>query len=200
MNRAQIAFALFGLLGVCSLLAASVGTVALELILDNEGDGGEFAIDAGDELVDGLRQDIERNPTDVASMALLAELLSYDGRLDEAIGWYEQALAIEPDNTRVRLSFARVLKDGGKRADAELQFRIVIEAEPGNVEAHYYLADLFRGWDPPRTDEAAAHYLRVIEMAPTAYLAGLSREQLTVLGFEVPAASPPATPAATPSG
>ena len=200
MNRAQLAFALFGLLGVCSLIAASVGTVAFTLMIDDDGDDGEIEADAGSELVEGLRADIERNPSDVASMALLGELLSYDGQLDEAIGWYERALGIEPGNTQVRLSFARVLKDGGKPADAELQFRRVIEAEPGNIEAHYYLAELYRDWTPPRTDEAAAHYQQVIAIGPTAYLASLAREQLTALGYEIPVASPVATPAATPGG
>ena len=199
MDRAQRRFAVFALLVVCSLVAASVGTFAVQVLLNDDADPAESGANPSADLIAELRGDIARNPEDVESMSLLGELLAYDGQLDEAITWYEQALAIDPNNSRVRLSFSRALKDCGKRADAELQFRRVLETEPGSYEAHYYLADLYRSWEPPRLDEAAAHYRQVIEIAPTAYLAELSREQLVALGYALPAtpgATPPATPVA----
>jgi len=205
LSRHQIAFALFGFLVVCSLIAASVGTVALDLMLDDDADPEEFAAGANADLIDELRGEIEDNPEDIRRMSLLAELLAQDGNLDESISWYERALEIDPTATDIRMSFALALKDGNKPVDAELQFLRIIEAEPENFEAHYYLAELYQFWEPPRVEEAAAHYTRVVEIAPSAFQAGLSLEQLTALGYATPAAAatpvgtPEATPVATPT-
>ena len=198
MNGAQVAFAVFALLVVCSLVAASLGTVAVEVLLQDD-DGGDLDPEEFDasvqEFIAEQREEVERNPNDAQAMASLAELLASDNQLDEAIDWYQRALEIEPNNTSIRLSFAKALAAGAKRADAEVQYKKVIELEPNNYEAHYYLAELYRLWEPPRLDEAAAEYRRVLEIVSPAdaFLARQAADVLTALGYATPA--PAGTPA-----
>jgi cytochrome c-type biogenesis protein CcmH/NrfG len=190
MNKPQLAFALLGLLAVCSLVAVSLSTIAADVLLgDDTSDAENFASGENDDLANDLRAQIQDNPEDADLMAQLAVLLAYDGKLDESIQWYERALAIDPNDVDTRFSFAQSLIQGGKQADAELQLLKVLELNPNHYEAHFYLAELYRLWDPPRTEEAAAHYYRVIEIAPDAYLAGQSKEALTLMGYVTPAVS-----------
>ena len=200
MNKAQLAFAILGLLAVCSLIAASVFAIAADaLVGDDTSDAENYAADESDDLADDLRAQIQDNPENADLMAQLAVLLAYDGKLDEAIQWYQRALEIDPNNVDTRFSFALSLTQGGKPADAELQFLKVLELNPNHYEAHFRLAELYRLSNPPRTEEAAAHYYSVIEIAPDAYLAGQSAEALQLMGYAtptavaVPAAGTPAT-------
>src|SRR5436190_247418 len=79
-------------------------------------------------------------------LAALGNYLANTGRTSESVTWYEQALTLDPDNSTIRLDFARSLAEGEKRADAELQFQKVIAAEPNNAQAHYSLAGLYANW------------------------------------------------------
>jgi tetratricopeptide (TPR) repeat protein len=201
-NRAQLAYATFGLLIVCAMIAGGFGVYAADFLFGGDRDVEEPLEGDNDELVDELRNRVEDDPTDAASMSLLAELLFYDGNLSESIAWFQRALDVEPDNTAIRLSFADILRQADKPNDAELQFLRVLAAEPNNYEAHYYLAELYRLGDPPRDDDAADHYYRVIEIAPDSYLAEQSAMHLAALGYATPTAgaSPPAdSPVASPA-
>jgi cytochrome c-type biogenesis protein CcmH/NrfG len=197
-----VAYAIFGLLIVCAMIAGGFGVYAADLIFGGDREIEDPLTGDNDELIDELRGRVEDDPTDAASMALLAELLFYDGNVSESIAWFQRALDLAPDNIAIRLSFAQILTDADKPNDAELQFQMVLEVEQNNYEAHYYLAELYRQSDPPRDDDAADHYYRVIEIAPDSYLAEQSAMHLAALGYATPTAvaSPPAgSPAASPA-
>jgi cytochrome c-type biogenesis protein CcmH/NrfG len=166
------------------------------MLIEGDREPEEAADGATDDLIEEQRARLEENPNDVGAMGLLAELLAYDGKLSEAIAWYQKALELDPTNTAIRLAFGQTLAEADLRNDAELQFLKVLQAEPSNYEAHYYLAELYRFWDPPRSDDAAFHYRRVIEIAPDAFLATRSGEMLVMMGYATPARS--GSPAATP--
>lgn len=181
---------------VCAILGGAVAGV-----LQDRSDGTDDPADAGEGVSEAagggfeasLRDAIADDPGDVAALASLANLLANRGELPEAIDRYEDALALEPENATVRFDFATSLAEAGRRADAELQFRRLLEADPESVEATFYLAELYRLWQPPRTDEAVALYRRVGEVAPNSYLGDRAGEELGRLGA---APSTPAAPAA----
>jgi uncharacterized protein (TIGR02996 family) len=127
----------------------------------------------------------------------LANYLAQTGNVAEAITWYEKALAVNPNDAVTRLAFADALAGGGKRADAELQYKKVFELQPSNPQAHYGLAELYRNWSPPRTSDAIVEYQKTIEVGPDSYVAELAKQQLEALEPGTP--SPIASPA-TPSG
>jgi len=187
------------LLIVCSIIGAGVASVWQDRSRRENGENG--GVTAPDQAAGGfersLRDAIAADPGDVTALASLANLLANDGQIAEAIDLYEDALAFEPDNATIRFDFATSLAQAGRRPDAELQFRRVIAADPASVEAHFYLAELYRTWQPPRTDEAAALYRRVIGFGPDAYLADRATDELRRIGA---APSPsPATPPGSPT-
>jgi tetratricopeptide (TPR) repeat protein len=203
MSRAQLAFSILALLVVFSLMAGALGTA----IVDGLSNGGRnddaitVAANAPDEYEASLRKNVSDNPNDAAALAQLANYLAQTGQLTEAIDWYEKSLAMEPENWDVRLDFARSLADGGKRTDAEFQYKKIVVGQPGNAQAHYYFAELYRNWLPPRIPDAAAEYRRAIEVGPETYVAELSAQALKELGYATPetAATPqPVTGEATP--
>ena len=184
LGPARVAAAVFVLLVVCSLVAAGLGTVVLERQGSEEPEV-EPTKASGENFERSLRDAIEADPDDARAMASLANLLATQGDLSEAIDWYERALALDPSNARIRLDFATSLSGAGNRPDAELQFRRVLELDPSSVEASFYLAELYREWQPARNDEATELYQRVVEAAPDSYLAGRAREELARLGVQV---------------
>ncbi len=88
------------------------------------------------------------------------------------------------------MDFARGLQANGMTADAEAQFLRVLELQPDNHTAHYYLARLYMDWQPRRQDEAITHFRRVIEIAPSSFLAEQAQNVLDTMGQATPAASP----------
>lgn len=192
LNRAQLAFSVLALLTVCSLLAAAVGTVVVdELTNPRDNDTITFDQSQENEFETDLRSTAEANPSDASAAAALANYLANTGRLTEAIGWYERALRLDPGNMEIRLDFARALAEGDKRKDAELQFQKVLAAQPGNAQAHYDLAELYRHWVPPRIDDAVAEYRLTIQTGPDTYVAELAAKALQELGYATPGAGTP---------
>jgi cytochrome c-type biogenesis protein CcmH/NrfG len=190
----QIAFMIISSLVICGMLAAAVFTISAEDLLgslgrSDEGDIENFQ-DPNQDLIEEQQTVVASNPGDLEETLLLANLLGNSGRLAEAIPLYERATALAPDDAGVRLSFARALADGGMSADAELQFVKALELDPSNQEAHYYLAELYRTWTPPRTDEAIMHYQQAAASDPSTLISERSNTQLASLGAATPAGSP----------
>lgn len=127
-----------------------------------------------------------QNPEDAEAQALLASMLANSGRMQEAIPVYEQAVRLDPEDTSIRLNFARSLQSNGLPADAEAQFLRVLEQEPDDHTAHYYLGRLYLDWQPSRQEEAVVHLERVIEIAPDSFLAEQASGLLTSLGPATP--------------
>ena len=176
---------------VCSIVIAGIATISFDgLFGDDGGDNAQNYQDPNKDVISEQQTIVAQNPDDVQSVALLANLLGNTGRLKEAIPLYERALNMRPDDIGIRLDFARALADGNLRADAEKQFQEILSRDPDNQQARYYLAELYRGWVPARTDEAIAQYQRAVEIDPSTYIAQQSQHQLEALGAATPVASP----------
>ena len=188
----RIAAVVLAVLVVCSLIGAALGVAVIDRGSNSDEDRSELEA-SSTEFEDSLRERIAADPEDVESMLSLATLLATEGELREAVDWYERALMIEPNNVEIRLSFANALATAGERADAEVQYEMALAVEPENVDAHFYRAELYRQWEPPRIEEAIRDYRRVIELDAASYLAERAAEELDALGAA-------ATPVATPVG
>lgn len=201
MRRGQLIFSILALFVVFFLVIGAVGTAIVDGLTNPNRDDDTIPLDetATDDYEESLRTQVAQDPNDAASLALLANYLAQTGQLAEAITWYEKALELKPEDWDVRLDFARSLADGGKRTDAELQFKKVVVAQPENAQAHYYFGELYRNWVPARNDEAAAEYRRTIEVGPDTYVAELASQALIELGYATPqTVSSPAAAEATP--
>lgn len=200
MPRVQLVFSLVALLVVFTLVIGAVGTAVIGNLLNPRQSDQTISVanDQPSAYEESLRTQVAKNPNDSAATAQLANYLAQTGRLNEAIGYYEKALASDPQNWTVRLDFARFLSEGGKRKDAEFQFEEIVAGDPRNAQAHYYFAELYRNWLPPRNDEAAAEYRRTIEVGPSTYVAQLAAQALKELGYATPAAAASPALEATP--
>jgi tetratricopeptide (TPR) repeat protein len=197
-KRPETLFAIFAILIVLSLIVGLVGTAIIdELTTANSDESNEFTPEERGEYEQELRDAAEAHPEDPAALKDLAVFLSNSGKLDEAIGWYERALALNPNDAILRLAFADALANGGKRSDAELQYKKAIESQPNNPQAHFGLAELYRMWSPPRTEDALVEYSKTIEVGADSYVAELAAQELAALSGGTP--SPEASPA-TPEG
>ena len=158
--------------------------------------------DPNEDIVAAQETIVANNPESVEDILVLANLLGNTGRLGDAIPLYERALELAPDDTAARVAFAQALASGDLNVDAEFQLLRTLEIDPDNQDAHYYLAELYVAWDPPRTEEAVAHYWRVVQIDPTTLKAERAQTQLDTLGAGTPPASPlaAATPQSTPIG
>jgi cytochrome c-type biogenesis protein CcmH/NrfG len=187
----QLAYIVISSLVVCSLLAVALATVDFSRLFGgNEDDAANFTDDDAD-IVAEQETVVAQNPDDVDEIVFLANLLGNTGRINEAVPHYERAVSLAPDDLGIRLDFARTLSDAGLRKDAETQFLVVLEADPDNQNAHYYLAELYRSWDPPRIEEAIAHYQRVVDIDTTTFVSQLARDQLTSLAPGSPGTASP---------
>lgn len=196
LGRTQLAFVVISSLVICGLLGAAIATLSPGDLFGSDGSSDDGSSENfGDQNRDVIAEQqtvVALDPEDLEATLLLANLLGNSARLGEAIPLYERATDLAPDDPGVRLAFARALADGGMNADAELQFLRALELDPESQEAHYYLAELYASWSPPRTDEAIPHYQRAVEIDPTTRISELASTQLAALGAATPGGSPPA--------
>jgi tetratricopeptide (TPR) repeat protein len=89
----------------------------------------------------------------------LGQKLAAAGRLSEAIGAFERALADRPDDIRTLFALGNTARALGMGAAAEQFYRRVLELEPGRLEAVVNLANLLRSQG---AFEAAAALVRPV--------------------------------------
>jgi cytochrome c-type biogenesis protein CcmH/NrfG len=195
MTRLQVITIIFTVFIVCILIAGVTGSIILDAWNDDDGGSGNNTGQTAEDPLPGLRDDAQKNPNDPEAQAALANYLANTGQFDQALPYYEQALQLSPDNWPLRLDFAQALMDNGKLADAEYQFDTILDAQPQNALAWYYIAELYQKFTPPRTDEAVYAYQQVIRFDPGSFVAQQSVDRLAALGV---VASPVASPAASP--
>lgn len=193
-NRFQVVYIVITSLVVCSMLALALTAIDFGSLFRHDGGDGNVT-DPNANLIADQETVVARNPNDVDQVVLLANLLGNTGKIQEAIPWYEKALELTPDDAGIRLDFARSLAGANLRTDAEAQFERVLKDEPDNQQAHYYLAELYMNWDPPRTDEAFAHYQRAAAIDPGSFLGERSQNRVDTMTLSTPGATPRSTPA-----
>lgn len=192
----QLVFVIVSSLVICGLLGAAVATISPDRFFGDSGSSDDRSSenfeDQNRDVIDEQQTAVAIDPDDLEATLLLANLLGNSARLEEAIPVYERAIELAPDDPDVRLAFARALADGGLSADAELQFARAIALDPEDQQAHYYLAELYRNWTPPRNDDAIPHYRRAADIDPTTRISELANTQLAALGAATPGGSPAA--------
>jgi cytochrome c-type biogenesis protein CcmH/NrfG len=172
-----IAMAFFLVIGMVAVgVTEFVGGSSNEQVAQD--DFAQTIEEEGEDEEAELRNRIEEDPDDYNAHSQLAVLLGNTGRVDEAIPHYETALQGEPDDTPLRLSFARSLEQHGYDLDAEIQLQRVLDEDDENVEAMYLLAGIKERSEPPQLEEAEQLYEQVIETDPESFYAQMAEERL----------------------
>jgi type IV pilus assembly protein PilF len=125
-----------------------------------------------------LRKAKERHPGHAPvhnALALAYQRLSFP---DKARAAFERALAIDPENGRVRNNFGVLLFDQGHREKAGAQFRKALSDPRYSTPqtAYYNLGRLARSQD--RWQEAEGHFREALKRAPDYTPAGLALARL----------------------
>ncbi|HEV7924673.1 MAG TPA: tetratricopeptide repeat protein [Verrucomicrobiae bacterium] len=79
-------------------------------------------------------------PDSAAFQALFGDVLSAQGKSNEAIEKYKLALQLDPNSIVARVALGHALLAKKRAADAEAEFKTVIHDQPKNFEAHALLA------------------------------------------------------------
>ena len=110
---------------------------------------------------------VENDPEQAEYMALYADLLSQKpertqtGNYEDVLKMVNDARRMQPDNLKVRLYRARVLKRSGDTEAAHREFRGIVEQDAHNVEAArevrlHEMRRGTRGTDPKKSTDARA--------------------------------------------
>lgn len=198
LSTFQLIAAIGAILLVCGLLSGVVGTIILDQMNNDDDSSDTNAVVNSSELKEQLHRAAESKPDDPMAQAAYANYLANTGEMPAAIPFYERAIALDPANWTIRLDFAQSLSHNNYLADAELQLDRILDQDRENAQAWFYLAELYRGFDPARNDEAIFAYQQVIRFDPDSFIASQAATALTELGVATPQASPVATPETIP--
>lgn len=87
-----------------------------------------------------MRRRLEKYPSDFVANFNLGGLLQMDGKHQEALGYFEKALATRPDSASARNNHATSLLVLGRLDEAVRELRAVLAHDPGYANARYNLA------------------------------------------------------------
>jgi len=129
----------------------SLGGVAYQL--------GKYEI-----AIDLLNKAIQNDSTRDYLYCNLGSLLKSQGRLDEAVASYRNALAINPDYAEARNNLGIALKAQGKLDEAIASYQRAITINPDYAEAYNNLGIVLKAQD--KMDEAVTSYQYAITINP----------------------------------
>jgi tetratricopeptide (TPR) repeat protein len=96
-----------------------------------------------------------------AARSNLGMALSEQGRMEEAIAQYREALRINPPDADAHTNLGIALAHQGRTGEAMAQYRAALQLAPHYPEAHYDLGLLLRRQG--RTDDAIAQYREALQ-------------------------------------
>jgi lipopolysaccharide biosynthesis regulator YciM len=106
---------------------------------------------------------LSRTSDNLTAELNLGEAVYKLGRVPEAIGHFERALQIDPNQASVYSSMGAALLEIGRPNESLATLQKAIELDPKNSDAHYNLGNTFLQMG--RGNDAVAHYKRALELA-----------------------------------
>ncbi len=83
------------------------------------------------------------DPDFAGALYALGQYLVSQEDYEEGLAFYRRAMAAEPDDLRLRLSYGRALRRAGRPDDAAAEFRNVLAVNPYYADARFYLAEYY---------------------------------------------------------
>ena len=95
----------------------------------------------------------------------LGQTMQAEGKFDDAVRWFEQALQLNPKAIPYRVHLASALSERRDFAAADAQLKIILQSQPDDLEARYVLAKL--RYDQGRLEESQAEYRALLQKDPS---------------------------------
>jgi protein O-mannosyl-transferase len=110
------------------------------------------------------RKIAQQRPQNPRAPYIAAHHLMLEGRYEEAMDSYKQALRIKPDWAEAHNNLGLVLNELGQKEEALSHFREALRFDPSLAEAHNGLGQVFS--QQGKFDLAVEHYSRALEANP----------------------------------
>jgi Flp pilus assembly protein TadD len=110
------------------------------------------------------RTSVDAFPSNEVAQYNLAIMYGREGRTDEAVSHYREAIRLKPDYPEARNNLGRMLADAGHPDEAIPQYEAALEEAPEIARIHYNLGDALLGLG--RLDEAIASYQQSLRLEP----------------------------------
>ena len=107
---------------------------------------------------------LQATPNNPQAHTNLGIALAEQGRLDEAVRHYAEALRIKPDFLPARINLGGALAGQDKFDEALAQYSEALRIAPDSADAHYNLANVLARHGRPL--EAVAHYAEALRIKP----------------------------------
>lgn len=171
------------------LVIGSVALIAGTAFGDDDLEQPDSAEDTrpGEE-VSRLQTAVAEDPSDTESMAVLANILANSGQLEEAITWYERAVAADPENGDLRIAFGLALFQLGNDFDASVQLRRAHELLPDSATPPFYLGQINERGLNPDLDQAREWYATAVDVAADSLVGEQAQQRLDEL--DLPSSTP----------
>ncbi|MGE0080854.1 MAG: tetratricopeptide repeat protein [Thiohalomonadaceae bacterium] len=98
-----------------------------------------FLLGRRDTALASVNELLARKPGWARALVLKSNILRHDGKVPEALETYAQAVAAEPTDAGLRLSYAKFLVEERRFEAARTEFEALARQLPGNVEVSYAL-------------------------------------------------------------
>ena len=110
------------------------------------------------------RDTIAKNPSSWLAHNNLGSALCLQGKMDEAILHFSEALRIKPDYEKAHNNLALALEDKGRLAEAIVHYRKALLIKPDYAEAHNGLGVVL--FKQGKVDEAFSHFAEALRIKP----------------------------------
>ncbi|HUB67274.1 MAG TPA: tetratricopeptide repeat protein [Candidatus Methylacidiphilales bacterium] len=107
---------------------------------------------------------LDKNPTCWMAQNNLGFALFHEGRIDEAISWFQKSLAINSHDAETHYNLGVALWQEGQADPAIIEFQNALAIDPNYIEAHNNLGVAL--FQKGRMDEAITQFQEVLQLNP----------------------------------
>jgi tetratricopeptide (TPR) repeat protein len=107
---------------------------------------------------------VTKNPQSWMVHGNLGYILSSEGRVNDAIGEFEQATRLKPDDAQAHINLGNILLQTGKVPEAIGQYQEALRLKPDDAQAHYNTGNALQR--AGKVSEAIAQYEQALRVNP----------------------------------
>lgn len=182
--------------GIYLLIPVFAGVIVLLFWVNRDPgplEAGNASADAGQQMdasnmaamqqvhntLERLKSKYDADPKDAVTLDSLATMYSIAGRYETAIDYYQQYLAVDPTNRRIKIALAESQHMIGRTDEAIANIQEILKEEPDYAIGLFYLGEFYASTE--RIEEARAQFQKLLEKYPGTEFAKAAEQRLNQL-------------------